>query len=57
MYFPKFNWPRIINPKLTFKKGVVTPEVLDNVRKVEQEAIQQIEKAVADNPHDIAAVC
>ena len=31
MYFPKFNWPRVINPKLRFP---VTEEVLAEVRKL-----------------------
>jgi len=52
-YFPKFDWPRIINPKITFplnKKH--TEEVID----LEEEAYMQIENAVEKNPNDIAAM-
>jgi len=52
MYFPKFDWPRIVNPKITFPLDAH----LDDVVAVENEAVQQIERAVADNPHDIAAL-
>lgn len=52
-YFPKFKWPRIINPKMTF------PFVGENeLRTLEAEklAIEQIKKAFKDNPNDIAAI-
>jgi L-lysine 6-transaminase len=52
-YFPKFRWPRIDNPKLRFP---VTPEVETDVRAAEQRALDQIHKAFADNPDDIAAI-
>ncbi len=52
-YFPKFPWPRIDNPHLTFP---VTPEVLRDVAAAEQRAVEQIEKAFADHPDDIAAI-
>jgi L-lysine 6-transaminase len=52
-YFPKFPWPRVDNPHLSFP---VTPEVLRDVAAGEQRAIEQIEKAFADNPDDIAAI-
>jgi L-lysine 6-transaminase len=52
-YFPKFKWPRIDNPKLRFP---VTPEVERDVAAAEQRALDQIAKAFADNPDDIAAI-
>jgi L-lysine 6-transaminase len=52
-YFPKFPWPRIENPKLRFP---VTPEVEADVKAAEERALEQIEKAFADNPDDIAAI-
>jgi L-lysine 6-transaminase len=52
-YFPKFPWPRIDNPKLRFP---VTPEVERDVVAAEQQALEQIERAFADNPDDIAAI-
>jgi L-lysine 6-transaminase len=52
-YFPKFAWPRIVNPKLRFP---VTPEVEREVAMVEEEALDQIRRAFAANPDDIAAI-
>jgi L-lysine 6-transaminase len=53
MYFPKFAWPRIVNPKLSFP---VTAEVLAETKALEAQAVAQIEAAVRANPHDIAAL-
>jgi L-lysine 6-transaminase len=52
-YFPKFRWPRIDNPKLRFP---ATPESLEDVLEAEERAIEQIRRAFADNPDDIAAI-
>ena len=49
-YFPKFPWPRVPNPKLTF------PMDLAKVEAAEAEAIAAIEAAVAQNPDDIACL-
>ncbi|MEM7582062.1 MAG: L-lysine 6-transaminase [Acidobacteriota bacterium] len=51
--FPIFEWPRILNPKLEFP---VTPEIEARVAAAEQEAIEQMERAFAENPHDIAGI-
>jgi L-lysine 6-transaminase len=53
MYFPKFDWPRIINPKLSFP---TSDEVLEQVKKTEEIAITQIEMAVKQYQGDIAAL-
>ena len=53
MYFPKFKWPRIINPKLKFP---LTDENLKETIKKEKLAIQQIYDAIEKNPDDIAAL-
>ncbi|HEX9596508.1 MAG TPA: aminotransferase class III-fold pyridoxal phosphate-dependent enzyme, partial [Anaerolineales bacterium] len=53
MYFPKFNWPRIVTPKLRFP---VDAEVLADVEAREQIAIAQIETAVRQFPGDIACL-
>jgi L-lysine 6-transaminase len=53
LYFPKFDWPRILNPKLRFP---ITDEVLAEVKQAEQIAIMQIESAVQQYPGDIAAL-
>jgi L-lysine 6-transaminase len=52
-YFPKFNWPRVLNPKITFP---LNEENLRKVEKAEQISIQQIKRAIQDNPDDIAAI-
>lgn len=52
MYFPKFDWPRIDNPKLRFPVEGHIEEVI----AAEARAVSQIEKALADNPDDIAAL-
>ena len=52
MYFPKFDWPRIVNPKITFPLEAN----LDGVVELETRAIEDIKKAVADNPDDIAGL-
>ncbi|UYN92142.1 MAG: L-lysine 6-transaminase [Anaerolineales bacterium] len=53
LYFPKFEWPRILNPKLRFP---VTDQVLAEVKKAEEIAITQIEFALQQFPGDIAAL-
>jgi L-lysine 6-transaminase len=53
MYFPKFRWPRIHNPVLTFP---LTEARLEEVKKEEAIAIEQIKKAIAENKDDIAAL-
>ena len=53
MYFPKFDWPRIINPKLSFP---ITDQVLEKVKKLEEIAYIQIEMAVNQYKGDIAAL-
>ena len=52
-YFPKFQWPRIHNPVLIFP---LTEARLEQVKKEEAIAIEQIKKAVAENKDDIAAL-
>lgn len=53
MYFPKFDWPRIINPKLSFP---ISDQVLEQVKKTEQIAYTQIEMAANQYKGDIAAL-
>jgi L-lysine 6-transaminase len=52
-FFPKFSWPRVDNPKLRFP---LTPEVEREVAAAEEQALDQIAKAFAQNPDDIAAI-
>ena len=53
MYFPMFDWPRIDNPKLSFP---ITDTVLAEVQEKENQAMNQIQLALNDHPHDIAAI-
>jgi L-lysine 6-transaminase len=53
MYFPKFDWPRIVNPKLSFP---ITDEILAEVKQVESMALEQIEMAVNQYKGDIAGL-
>ena len=51
--FPKFPWPRVSNPGLRFP---VTPEVERDTAAAEQQSLDEIDRAFAANPDDIAAV-
>jgi len=51
--FPKFDWPRISNPKLRFP---VTPEEEARVAASEAATVAEIEAAFAAHPGDIAAI-
>ncbi len=53
MYFPKFDWPRIVNPKLYFP---VTEENLAKTISQEKLAIEQIMSAITENPNEIACL-
>ena len=51
-YFPQFDWPRIINPKITFP----LEDNIDKVIELEKKAIEQIKQAFIDNKDDIAGI-
>ena len=53
MYFPKFDWPRVLNPTLRFP---LEGKNLEDAKAAERESITQIERALADHPDDIAAI-
>jgi len=52
-YFTKFNWPRVTNPKITFP---FNKENIEKVEKLENQAVSEMEKAISDNPDDIAGL-
>jgi len=52
-YFPKFNWPRITNPKCTFP---LEGENLRHVEELEHQAVQEIQSTVAQQGEDIACL-
>lgn len=51
-YYPKFDWPRIINPKIKFP----LENNLDAVIKLEEQALSEIELAIKKNLDDIAVI-
>jgi L-lysine 6-transaminase len=51
-YFPKFNWPRIINPKIKFP----LKDNLTEIIALENQAIEEIYSAIKNNPDDIALI-
>jgi len=53
MYFPKFDWPRMDNPYLTFP---VTPAVLKDVAAREAKVIKEIEAICKKEGADIAGL-
>lgn len=52
-YFPKFDWPRIINPHLNFP---ITEENLAETIKQENLALLNIEEAILSNPDKVACI-
>ena len=51
-YFPKFKWPRIINPKIKLP----LEENLDLIISLEKQAVDEIKNAIMNNKDDIAAI-
>lgn len=51
-YYPKFNWPRISNPKIKLPLS----DNLKYVKKAEEDAINQIYEAIKTYPDEIAAL-
>ena len=52
MYFPKFDWPRVTNPKITFP----LEKNLDQVIALENQAFTEIKDAISSNPDNIASI-
>jgi len=52
-FFPKFPWPRIVNPKITFP---LNKENLAKVQELEEEALQEIRREIDEGGEDIAAL-
>jgi L-lysine 6-transaminase len=51
--FPKFAWPRVINPTIELP---ATPQAIERTAALERRAVAEIEAAFARHPHDIAAI-
>ncbi|UCC91260.1 MAG: L-lysine 6-transaminase [Candidatus Aenigmatarchaeota archaeon] len=52
-YFPKFKWPRVLNPKLRFP---VTEKVIREVEKAEKKSLGQINSALKKYPKRVACL-
>ncbi|MFQ5605925.1 MAG: L-lysine 6-transaminase [bacterium] len=52
-YFPKFDWPRITNPKIFFP---LSDANLEKVVALEKKAVQEIKAAIQERSDDIAAI-
>ena len=52
-YFPKFDWPRITCPKLSFP---LTEQSVEATRALEAQAVAEIEAALRERKDDIAAL-
>ncbi|HPO61653.1 MAG TPA: L-lysine 6-transaminase [Candidatus Kapabacteria bacterium] len=52
-YYPKFEWPRIISPKMVFP---LNQNNLEYTMKLENQAIESIKQAFLDNKDDIAGI-
>jgi L-lysine 6-transaminase len=52
-YFPKFDWPRVSSPHLSFP---VTAEVLASVEAAEAQTVTEIKQALHDCKDDVAAL-
>lgn len=52
-YFPRFGWPQIINPKITFP---LNDENLEQVRTLEIRALSAIEETLDEEGPEIAAI-
>jgi L-lysine 6-transaminase len=52
-FFPKFDWPRVTNPKMTFPQD---QQAIEAVEALEAKAIGEIHKHLDAHPDDIAAI-
>ena len=52
MYFPKFDWPRVTNPKIIFP----LENHLDQVIASEEQSLKEIKDAITANPDNIASI-
>lgn len=53
LYFAKFDWPRVLNPKVVFP---LNEENLNNVKRAEEKSIKQINDFIEKEGDDIAAI-
>ncbi len=52
MYYPRFDWPRVTNPGITFP----VEDNLEAIKNAEQLSLDEINRSFDNNPNDIAAI-
>tara|TARA_S200000501_G_C20856580_1_gene757978 strand:+ start:596 stop:1945 length:1350 start_codon:yes stop_codon:yes gene_type:complete len=52
MYFPKFDWPRVLNPKITFP----IEDNMSHIIELENQAVNEIKDAISSNPDNISSI-
>ncbi len=52
-YFPRFSWPRVSNPKITFP---LNAENTKKAEELEKQSIEEIQKAISQEGDQIAAL-
>jgi len=52
-YFPKFKWPRITNPSISFP---MNQENIHSVSKMEERSINELKNILIESPDDIACI-
>ena len=52
-YFPKFDWPRVCNPKLSYP---LSDQVIAKVVEQEKKSLEQIKSILSEQGEDIAAI-
>ena len=53
LHYPKFDWPRIPSPAITFP---LDAKALEQLIQAERAAVARAERAFDERPHDIAAI-
>tara|TARA_Y100001935_G_scaffold155551_1_gene128161 strand:+ start:300 stop:1652 length:1353 start_codon:yes stop_codon:yes gene_type:complete len=52
-HFPKFAWPRVINPSIKFP---INEKSIEDLVRLEDKSISQIKKVLIENPDDVACM-
>ncbi len=52
-HFPKFAWPRVINPSIEFP---INEKSIEDLARLEDKSISQIKEVLIENPDDVACM-
>ena len=53
MYFPKFPWFKVNNPKLSYP---INDQIINEVEQIEKDVIDDMKNIINTNKHDVAAI-